>query len=99
MMHRIIASLIGFALIITGVILAFTWTVCRVYVHADECLVLVAKTGDPMPADRKIAEPGQKGIQREALGPGRYFRIPLAKLSVVDQAIVLRHIESIATAW
>jgi hypothetical protein len=38
--------------------------------------VLTRKTGDPLPAGLKIAEPGQKGIQRTALGPGRYFFNP-----------------------
>jgi regulator of protease activity HflC (stomatin/prohibitin superfamily) len=46
-------------------------------VHSDECLVLIRKTGSPLPPGVKIAGAGQKGIQRETLGPGRYFLNPL----------------------
>ncbi len=73
---RIIGGLVGGVLILSAAVLAFAWTACRVYVDRDECLVLVRKTGERMPPGRKIAEPGQKGIQREALGPGRYFFLP-----------------------
>ena len=73
---RIIGGLVGVVLVLSAAVLAFAWTVCRVYVKYDECLVLVRKTGEPMPLGQLIAEPGQKGIQREALGPGRYFFIP-----------------------
>ena len=73
---RLITGLIGVALIVAAAGLAFAWTVCRVYVKPNQCLVLIRKTGDPLPAGQKIAEPGQRGIQREALGPGRYFFNP-----------------------
>ena len=72
----LIAGIVGLVLILGAVSLAFAWTVCRVYVEPDECLVLVRRSGAPMPAGQKIAEEGQKGIQREALGPGRYFFWP-----------------------
>ncbi len=73
---QVISVLLGVAMIFTAATLAYVWTFCRVYVDSGECLVLIRKSGDPMPAGQKIAEPGQKGIQREALGPGRYFLIP-----------------------
>lgn len=73
---RVIAGLIGVVLILCAVVLAFAWTMCRVYVKSDECLVLVRKSGQPLPPGQRIAEAGQKGIQREALGPGRYFFLP-----------------------
>jgi regulator of protease activity HflC (stomatin/prohibitin superfamily) len=72
----LLSSLLGSVLILAAVGLGFAWAFCRVYVRPDECLVLVRKSGAPMPAGQKIAEPGQKGIQREALGPGRYFFLP-----------------------
>lgn len=73
---RLIGGIVGVVLILSAVSLAFVWQVCRVYVEPDECLVLVRKSGQAMPAGQKIAEIGQKGIQREALGPGRYFFTP-----------------------
>lgn len=73
---RVIGGVVGGVLILSAAVLAFAWTVCRVYVEHDECLVLVRKAGEPMPPGQKIAEPGQKGIQRKALGPGRYFFLP-----------------------
>jgi hypothetical protein len=68
---------IGGALIVGGLALAIVWGACRVYVPGDKCLVLIRKTGTPLPAGEKVAAPGQKGIQREPLGPGRYFFNPL----------------------
>jgi regulator of protease activity HflC (stomatin/prohibitin superfamily) len=68
---------IGGALILGGLALAIVWGACRVYVPGDKCLVLIRKTGAPLPAGEKVAAPGQKGIQREPLGPGRYFLNPL----------------------
>jgi len=75
-LKHLIGGIIGVVLILGAVTLGFVWQVCRVYVEADECLVLVRKTGEPMPAGEKIAELGHKGIQREALGPGRYIFLP-----------------------
>lgn len=74
---RIIGGVAGAVLILAAAGLAFAWTVCRVYVQPDECLVLIRKTGAPLPAGQKIADTDdQQGIQRDALGPGRYFLIP-----------------------
>lgn len=68
----------GGILILAGLTLAVFWNTCRIWVPADKCLVLIRKTGEPLPPGQKIAEEekGQKGIQRVALGPGRYFRMP-----------------------
>jgi hypothetical protein len=74
---RLAGVALGGLVALTGVVLAFVWTTCRVYVPRDKCLVLIRKTGTPLPPGQKVAEPGQKGIQRETLGPGRYFFNPL----------------------
>ncbi|MCG3125244.1 MAG: hypothetical protein CHACPFDD_00060 [Phycisphaerae bacterium] len=71
-------KVVGGVLILAGATLAIIWTSFRVYVPPDKCLVLIRKTGGPRPAGQDIAEPGQKGIQRETLGPGRYFLNPWA---------------------
>jgi hypothetical protein len=73
---QVISVIVGAVMLIAAAGTAFVWSFCRVYVYSDECLVLVRKSGEPMPAGQMIAEPGQKGIQREAMGPGRYFFIP-----------------------
>lgn len=76
-MMRQIAALIG-SLLILGVIgFGVVWSTCRVYVPHDQCLVLTRKTGEDLPPGQIIAEEGQKGIQRKALGPGRYFFNPV----------------------
>jgi len=76
-LRRSFSMVIGGALIVGGLALAIVWGACRVYVPGDKCLVLIRKTGAPLPAGEKVAAPGQKGIQREPLGPGRYFLNPL----------------------
>lgn len=77
-LSRIIGVVFGTVLVLFGIGLGYVWTACRAYVPPDKCLVLIRKTGQPMPAGQKIAEEGQKGIQRRALGPGRYFFNPWA---------------------
>lgn len=93
---RILAGLAGAVLIGAALVLGFVWSVFRVYVGPDECLVLIRKTGQPLPAGQTIAErPGQRGIQRDALGPGRYFLnpwkwdheiVPVVEISAGDPA-------------
>jgi hypothetical protein len=75
-LSRIIAVVVGCVLVVGAVGLGYLWSACRAWVPPDKCLVLIRKTGDPLPAGQEIAEPGQKGIQRQALGPGRYFYNP-----------------------
>lgn len=74
---RIISALVGLALILGAVGLGFAWTVCRAYAKPGECLVLIRKTGQSLPAGQKVAtEEGYRGILRETRGPGRYFFNP-----------------------
>jgi hypothetical protein len=75
-MTKLISGGVGLVMIVTGAGLAYVWGACRVYVEPDEQLVMIKKTGAPLPPGSKIAEPGQKGIQRDSLGPGRYFLNP-----------------------
>lgn len=75
---RIIRIVIGVALLGTAAVAFFMWNFCRVYVPPDKCLVLIRKTGKDLGPGQVIAEAGQKGIQRETLGPGRYFFNPWA---------------------
>ena len=66
-LYRIIGTLVGVVLVLAGLGIGYLWTACRAYVPPDKCLVLIHKTGEPMPAGQKIAdEPSQKGIQKRA---------------------------------
>lgn len=73
---RILAVVAGSVLVLGALALGVVWGTCRAYVPRDQCLVLIRKTGAPLPAGETIAGPGQKGIQRDTLGPGRYFFNP-----------------------
>lgn len=76
-MLRIVPGILSLVLLLVVGIGGFYWVVCRVEVGPDECLVVVRKTGEALPAGQTIAsKPGQRGIQREALGAGRYFFLP-----------------------
>jgi regulator of protease activity HflC (stomatin/prohibitin superfamily) len=70
--------IIGGVMLFVALVVGFVWTVCRVYVPANKCLVLIHKTGTALPSGEKIAGPDQKGIQRDTRGPGRYFFNPWA---------------------
>ncbi len=74
---RMIALAFGLVLITSAIGLIVVWTSFRVYVPPNKCLVMIRKTGEPLPPGQKIAEAGQKGILRETRGPGRYFLNPL----------------------
>jgi len=75
-LKHLLGILVGAVLVLGAAGLAFAWGVCRAYVPPDKCLVLKRKTGEPLPSGQEIAEEGQMGIQRTALGPGRYFFNP-----------------------
>lgn len=52
------------------------WGFCRFYVRPDEMAVITAKIGQPLAPGQILARKGQKGIQEDVLGEGRYFRNP-----------------------
>lgn len=76
--QRLIPAIVGGVLIASGLALGIVWSQFRVYVPSNKCVVLIRKTGAALPPGETIAGPGQKGIQRETLGPGRYFLNPWA---------------------
>jgi hypothetical protein len=59
------------------VMLLVTWNMFFVYVRPGHHLVITAKDGEPLPAGQVLAEPGQKGIEREVLGEGWHFVLPV----------------------
>ncbi len=56
---------------------AWLWFFCRIEVDAGEMCILTAKTGADLPPGQILAEEGQKGIRRQPLPEGRYFRNPV----------------------
>ncbi len=73
---RLIALISGILLGTAAVGLAYVWFACRVVVGPEQGLVLIKKSGAALPPGQTIASAGQKGIQRETLGPGQYFLNP-----------------------
>jgi hypothetical protein len=67
----------GVMFLIGLVVLVVTWNIFFVYVAPGRHLVIVAKDGEPLPAGYALAEPGQMGIQREVLGEGWHFVLPV----------------------
>jgi len=58
----------------------WTWEVSKQYLVPDGKLgIRVALSGEELPAGRVLAEPGQKGILRKVLTPGRYPYNPYAE--------------------
>ncbi len=74
---RTIQIALGVVLVVVGGGLVVAFNYCRVYAEPDECVIWIAKSGDPLPSDQEVAEPGQKGIQRLTSGPGRHFYNPI----------------------
>jgi regulator of protease activity HflC (stomatin/prohibitin superfamily) len=77
MIVRIIGAVIGLVLVLAVAGMGFLWSVCRASVGPDECLVVIKKSGEPLPPGEKIASTdAQRGIRRDALGPGYHFFFP-----------------------
>jgi len=53
------------------------WFFCRFYVPVNHMAIITAKIGRNLPAGQILAQKGQKGIQEDVLGEGRYFLNPL----------------------
>jgi len=74
---RTIRRVIIASVVIGGLVFVLLFGVFRVYVPPGFCLVQIRKDGAQPPPGQTLAEKGQKGIQRETLGPGRYFLNPI----------------------
>ena len=77
MNKKLIALIAIPAVFVTVFVLGFVWTCCRVYVPEGMMAIVTAKTGDELPPGAILAEPGQKGVQREPLAEGRHFLNPI----------------------
>ena len=78
MMRGLLRLLLGVCILVGAGVLGLYWFTFRIYVPQDMCAVLIHKSGTNLRAEQKVADsPDQRGIQKEVLGPGRYFRNPL----------------------
>lgn len=68
----------------------WVWVVENTVVPPNKMLVLIAKTGRAMPPGQIIAEPGQKGVLGEPLGPGRHFINPFLYERQIHNQVVIQ---------
>ncbi len=86
LMGTVVVMLLAYIFIYEGF---WVWVVENTVVPPDKMLVLIAKTGKEMPPGQIIAEPGQKGVLRDPLGPGRHFVNPfLYERQLKNQVVV-----------
>ena len=86
MAGAVVALLLAYLFVYEGF---WVWVVENTVVPTGNMLVLIAKTGKEMPPGQIIAEPGQKGVLLEPLGPGRHFVNPfLFERLLKDQVVV-----------
>jgi hypothetical protein len=71
------------------VLLVATWHAFFHYVPPGQMLVVIAKGGADLPAEQVLAEKGQKGIQREVLGEGWHFVMPVLYATELHPATVI----------
>ncbi len=76
-MKHVLSLTLVFVLIVGGGWLFWQWGVCRFYVPPGYMAVITAKAGEDLPPGQILAKPGQKGIQEDVLGEGRYFLNPI----------------------
>lgn len=78
MIRNLIPFIISLALAALVAVGALLWFTFRVYVPENMCAVLIRKTGEPLPPGQLVAtDAGQRGIQQDVIGPGRYFFNPI----------------------
>jgi hypothetical protein len=73
-----LAIIWGFVALAVLIFLLVTWNAFFTYVPPGKHLVIVSKDGSPLPQGQVLAEKGQKGVQREVLGEGWHFIMPVA---------------------
>src|SRR5262245_15909395 len=72
------------------VLFLVAWGLCFTYVPAGKVLVIIAKTGGPLDANEVLAKPGQKGIQKEVLGEGWHFVMPIINTTELKDLTVIK---------
>jgi hypothetical protein len=79
----------GLAALAAVVFLLVTWNTFFKYVPPGQILVVVSKNGTPLPEGEVLAEPGQKGVQRQVLGEGWHFVMPVVYTTELHELTVI----------
>ena len=77
----------GIVLLLVLFFLHLSWRTVFHYVEPGQMLVVIAKTGTPLPPGQILAQKGQKGIQEEVLGEGRHFVMPVSNETEIHPVI------------
>jgi regulator of protease activity HflC (stomatin/prohibitin superfamily) len=75
---RRLALAIGVPLVGLLLFALILWHAFFTFVPPGHVLVVIAKNGEPLDPDEVLARPGQKGIQKDVLGEGWHFVMPIA---------------------
>jgi hypothetical protein len=71
------------------IFLIVTWNAFFHYVPPGKMLVIVAKNGSDLPPGQVLAEQGQRGIQRDVLGEGWHFVMPVVNATELKDNTVV----------
>jgi regulator of protease activity HflC (stomatin/prohibitin superfamily) len=77
------------ALSVLAVLGVGVWQMFFENVPSGHVLVVIAKSGDPLPEGEVLAKPGQKGIQEKVLGEGWHFVWPVLYTTEIKPNIVV----------
>ena len=72
------------------IVFLITWNSFFTYVPPGKHLVIIAKNGKPLPPGQVLAEKGQKGIQREVLGEGWHFVMPIIYTTELEDNTIVK---------
>src|SRR3954470_12996569 len=81
--------LIGVPLGAALVLFLILWNTFFRYVPPGKMLVITANHGKELPAGHILADHGEKGIQREVLGEGWHFVMPISYSTELKENIVV----------
>jgi hypothetical protein len=85
-----LAVIWGVGAVLVLIVLLITWNSFFSYVPPGKHLVIISKDGEPLPADQVLAEKGQKGVQREVLGEGWHFIMPIVYTTELEENTVIK---------
>lgn len=63
-------------LVVLGIAVTSLWYTFYHYVPPGQMLVVIAKNGKPLQPGQVLADPDQKGVQRDVLGEGWHWITP-----------------------
>lgn len=84
------AVVVAVPLLILLIAFAAFWAMFFHYVPPGHMLVVISKSGDPLPEGEVLAEPGQKGIQKHVLGEGWHFVWPILYTTERKPIVVIK---------